>query len=196
MIVQGQIGMAHNNLDSQHMSYQTQSYNKEKLAQIDLASKLQTVQNQIQTLKNLAASAGVDAATCTETREKDIDSLQLNYVVLLGNCIDDINTEAAKHIQDSLYTVDIIINKVTSLEFQLEQCAGKLTCLSPILTLVQSYNIKLPQDIQLKVANAKTYLETLLIPVGQCSDSKVASFINEANTIVAEIETCINKILG
>lgn len=195
-IVQGQIGMAHNNLDSHHMTYQTQSYNKEKLAQIDLAAKLQTAKNQIQTLKNLAASAGVDATTCTDIREKDIESLQLDYVILLVSCISNLNTQAAIHVQDSTYMVDIIFNKVTNLEFQLELCQGQLSCLSPILTLIQSYNIKLPQEIQLEVANAKTYLETLLVPVGQCSDTKVASFINEVNTVLAEIEACINKILG
>lgn len=194
-IVQGQIGMATNNIDSYHITYQIQSANEFQSGQVALDSQLQTIKDQIQTLENLGASAGVDATNCTKRENIIEDVLYFDYGVRLQSCIESLSGQAAQLVEDAIYSVDIIINKVNSLEFQVRQCNGGSSCLSDILTLVQNYNIILPQNIQLEANNAKNYLDTLFVSVGKCSDTNIDDFVIEANSIIAEMTTCVNDML-
>lgn len=193
--VQGQILAAHNSLSSDLQQFQTSSDDTNKQAIIDLETEHETITEQVNTLVELAESAGVDATSCVDARQTLIDSLVGEWADSLVTCIGVIDKEASTLYTNAVYIVDVVFNQVNRLEFQLKQCSGQLSCISAIVQTIQLDMIRLPQNIQTEVNAVETLYATLQISINNCASSHITGYIGEVNPLVLDVETCINKLL-
>jgi hypothetical protein len=141
-IVQGDILVAHDDLQSLETAFKTYSDNILKNGAIEIQQESEAVDGQLTTIKDLAHTAGKDVSSCTDIREEVLERLPESYIVAMGNCIGTINNEAQRILDSSTYIVDISINKVNELEFQLRQCRGDILCISPLVTEISLSKIR------------------------------------------------------
>ncbi|CAH1372986.1 unnamed protein product [Tenebrio molitor] len=195
-IVQGEILVAHDDLQSLETAFTTYSDNILKNGAIEIQQESEAVDGQLTTIKDLAHSAGKDVSYCTDIREEVLERLPENYIAAMGDCIRTINYQAQQILSSSKYIVDIIINKVYSLQSQLTQCWGDILCISPLVTEISLSKIRLPQNIKTEVQAAESTLTTLRLSSQGCSDDRVAEYTSEANSILRDITACVDRIIG
>jgi hypothetical protein len=194
-IVQGDIMVAHDDLQSLQTAFLTYSDNILKNGAIEIQQESEAVDGQLTTIKDLAHTAGKDVSSCTDIREEVLERLPESYIVAMGNCIGTINNEAQRILDSSTYIVDISINKVNELEFQLRQCRGDILCISPLVTEISLSKIRLPQNIKTEVQAAESTLTSLRLSTQGCSDDRVAEYTSEANSILGDITACVDRII-
>jgi hypothetical protein len=195
-MVQGDILVGHIQLQSSQTAFLTYSNNILKNGAIEIQQESEAIDGQLTTIKDLAHSAGKDVSSCTDIREEVLERLPESYIVAMGGCIGTINNEAQKILDSSTYIVDISINKVNELEFQLQQCRGEILCISPLVTEISLAKIRLPQNIKTEVQAAQSILTTLKLSTQGCSDDRVVEYTSEANSILGDIIACIDRIIG
>ncbi|XP_068911304.1 uncharacterized protein [Tenebrio molitor] len=195
-IVKGDILVAHDDLQSLETAFTTYSDNILKNGAIEIQQESEAVGGQLTTIKDLAHSAGKDVSSCTDIREEVLGRLPERYVAAMGDCIGTIHNEAQRILDSSTYIVDISINKVNELEFQLQQCRGEILCISPLVTEISLSKIRLPQNIKTEVQAAESILTTLRLSTQGCSDDRVAEYTSEANSILGDITACVDRIIG
>jgi hypothetical protein len=195
-IVQGDILVAHDDLQSLETAFLTYSDNIVKNGAIEIQQESEAVDGQLTTIKDLAHSAGKDVSYCTDIREEVLERLPESYVAAMGDCIRTINYQAQQILYSSSYIVDVIINKVYSLQSQLAQCRGDILCISPLVTEISLSKIRLPQNIKTEVQAAESTLTTLRLSSQGCSDDRVAEYTSEANSILGDIIACVDRIIG
>jgi hypothetical protein len=188
--------VAHDNLQSLETAFTTYSDNILKNGAIEIQQESEAVDGQLTTIKDLAHSAGKDVSSCTDIREEVLERLPENYIAAMGDCIRNINYQAQVILSDSSYIVDISINTVYNLEYQLAQCSGNILCISPLVTEISLYKIRLPQNIKTEVQAAESTLTTLRLSTQGCSDDSVAEYTSEANSILRDITACVDRIIG
>jgi hypothetical protein len=195
-IVRGDILVAHADLQSLQTAFMTYSDNILKNGAIEIQQESEAIDGQLTTIKDLAHSAGKDVSSCTDIREEVLGRLPERYVEAMGDCIGSINNEAQRILESSKYIVDISINKVHELDFQLRQCRGDILCISPLVTEISLSKIRLPQNIKTEVQAAESILTTLKLSTQGCSDDRVAEYTSEANSILGDITACVDRIIG
>jgi hypothetical protein len=195
-IVQGDILVAHDDLQSLETAFLTYSDNIVKNGAIEIQQESEAIDGQLTTIKDLAHSAGKDVSSCTDIREEVLERLPESYVAAMGDCIRTINYQVQEIVYTSSYIVDIIINKVYSLQSQLAQCGGNILCISPLVTEISLSKIRLPQNIKTEVQAAESTLTTLRLSSQGCSDDRVAEYTSEANSILGDITACVDRIIG
>jgi hypothetical protein len=195
-IVQGDILVAHDNLQSLETAFTTYSDNILKNGAIEIQQESEAVDGQLTTIKDLAHSAGKDVSSCTDIREEVLERLPESYVAAMGDCIRNVNYQAQQILSGSTYIVDITINKVYNLENQLAQCWGDILCISPLVTEISLSKIRLPQNIKTEVQAAESTLTTLRLSSQGCSDDRVAEYTSEANSILGDITACVDRVIG
>jgi hypothetical protein len=194
--VQGQIIVAHNDLQTIEVDFLSNSNNILQQAVIAIQQEQSTVDEQITQIKELAHAANEDISSCTDIREELLSRLPAEYNEMLRNCIFGKNREEARVVADAKYIVDVAVNKVHNLEFQFRQCRDDLLCLSPLITEIELDKIRLPQNIRTEVSAAQALLTTLKLSVAQCSDQNVSEYTSDANAILQDIISCADRIIG
>jgi hypothetical protein len=195
-IVQGDILVAHDDLQSLETAFTTYSDKIVKNGAIEIQQESELVDGQLTTIKDLAHSAGKDVSSCTDIREEVLERLPENYIAAMGDCIRNINYQAQGILSSSTYIVGIIIYKVYNLENQLAQCWGDILCISPLVTEISLSKIRLPQNIKTEVQAAESTLTTLRLSTQGCSDDRVAEYTSEASSILGDITACVDRIIG
>ncbi|XP_044258097.1 uncharacterized protein LOC123007107 [Tribolium madens] len=195
-IVQGQILVAHSDLQQVQQDFQTYGANSAESAAVNIQQEKDTIDSQLQTIKDLAHSAGKDVSACTDIRETVLDRLPRSYVDEMNRHIAGLISEVGTILSDARYIVDISINKVHSLEHQLEKCKGDILCISPLITEIQMNKIRLPQNIKTEVQAAESLADTLKVSVNDASEQNVAQYTSEASSILGDITACVNRIIG
>lgn len=196
-VIQGEITVAHSSLKQNLGNYQYVVSLKNKYTSIEGSTEYQNILVKIVTLRELGISGGIsNPDSCIKIPQQDLDSAYNSFSSSLLYCLDGYSDESQAIIDDSTYRVDIVFSKVNSLDFQLLQCGGELSCLSSLLILIQNYFVKLPQDIEVEVNTAINFLDVLTAPVNECFDTKLSSFVSHANVIFGTMETCINNMLS
>jgi hypothetical protein len=194
-IVQGDIMVAHDDLESLQTDFLTYSDGIVKNGAIEIQQETEAIDLQLSNIKDLAHSYGVDVDSCIDIREEVLDRLPGSYIETMTECIGTVSTEAQRILSDSKYIVDISINKVHDLDFQLRQCRGDLLCISPLVTEISLSKIRLPQNIKTEVQAAESTLTTLKLSTQGCSDDGVAEYASEAGTIIEDIAACVDRII-
>jgi hypothetical protein len=107
------------------------------------------------------------------------DTSTLNDIIYYSSCV-DIHQELHQFIaklsfwnEQCQYFIDVVINKVHNLEFQLGQCREDLFCISPLIAEIELDKIRLPQNIKSEVSSAEGLLTRLKLSVIQCSDDNI-----------------------
>jgi hypothetical protein len=195
-LVQGVILVAHDNLDSFSTSLLSYSNSVVEDGGIAIDQVHETVNSQLTQIKELAASANKDISRCTSGREQMINKLPTELKERLRVCVVKQNEEAANIVDGSKYVVDVVINKVDSLRFQVGSCDGSILCVSPIVTEVEKAKIELPQQIDVEVLEAEGFVGDLKVIVEECSDNNVADFTGYVTDLVVQISDCANKIIS
>lgn len=193
--VRGEILEAHSNLNSFIIQYQVQKNIVNKLAGLQIFNEHTTVVNQVKSLANLAASAGVDASVCTEPRQEVVDNLANKHYNNLFGCINNVTQKANQLVDDATYQVDIEINTVNRLEFQLNQCNGELLCISTLVTEIELNEIRLPENIKTTVNTVEDLVNSMTGSLNECGNIHVAAFQSECTTNINEIESCIENLI-
>jgi hypothetical protein len=93
-IVQGDILVAHDDLQSLETAFTTYSDNIVKNGAIEIQQESEAVDGQLTTIKDLAHSAGKDVSSCTDIREEVLERLPENYIAAMGDCIRTVNYQA------------------------------------------------------------------------------------------------------
>jgi hypothetical protein len=194
-LVQGVILVAHDNLDSFSTNLLSYSNSIVEDGGIAIDQVHETVSSQLTQIKELAASANKDISRCTSGREQMINKLPTELKERLRVCVVKQNEEAANIVDGSKYVVDVVINKVDSLRFQVGSCDGSILCVSPIVTEVEKAKIELPQQIDVEVLEAEGFVGDLKVIVEECSDNNVADFTGYVTDLVVQISDCANKII-
>jgi hypothetical protein len=194
--VQGQIIVAHNDLQTIEIDFLSNSNNILQVGTIAIQQEQSTVDGQITQIKELAHAANKDISSCTDIREELLSRLPGEYNEMLRNCIFGKNREEAQIVADAKYIVDVAVNKVHNLEFQFRQCRDDLLCISPLITEIELDKIRLPQNIRTEVNAAQALLTTLKLSVAQCSDQNVSEYTSDANAILQDIISCADRIIG
>jgi hypothetical protein len=194
-IVQGDIMVAHDDLETLQTDFLTYSDGIVKNGAIEIQQETEAIDLQLSNIKDLAHSYGVDVDSCIDIREEVLDRLPGSYIETMTECIGTVSTEAQRILSDSKYIVDISINKVHDLDFQLRQCRGDLLRISPLVTEISLSKIRLPQNIKTEVQAADSTLTTLKLSTQGCSDDGVAEYASEAGTIIEDIAACVDRII-
>ncbi|KAJ3665282.1 hypothetical protein Zmor_000784 [Zophobas morio] len=195
-IVQGAILVAHNDLSNLEYDFLNYGNNVMLEAGISIDQEKQSIDTQLTTITDMANSVNADISPCTDIRQELLERLPAEYTNQLKTCIFDKNKQEAGLVSDAKYVVDVVINKVHNLEFQVRQCKESILCLQPILTEIELDKIRLPQTINTEVLSVDTFLTSLKLSVVQCSDSSVSQYIADATTILQQIIDCVNRIIG
>jgi hypothetical protein len=194
-IVLGDIIVAHYDLQSYRTAFTTYSDNTLKNGAIEIQQESEEVDAQLTTIKDLVHSAGKDVSSCIDIREEVLERLPNSYIEAMRSCIGTIDNEVHRIVDNSKYIVDISINKVNELEFQLRQCRGDILCISPLVTEISLSKIRLPQNIKTEVQTAESSLTTLRLSTRGCYDDKIAEYTSEANSILSDITACVDRII-
>ncbi|XP_044258095.1 uncharacterized protein PFB0145c-like [Tribolium madens] len=195
-IVQGNILAAHNNLKSLEYDFLSNSHNVITQGVVLIQQESETINDQIQSIKDLAHAAHKDISFCTDIREELLNRLPAEYGEQLRQCVFHLNREEANFVSEAKYVIDISFNKVHHLEHQFEQCNREILCISPLLTEIQLDKIRLPQNIKTEVSTVESLLTSLKTSATQCSDNFVSQYTSDANSILQVIISCANRIIG
>ncbi|XP_063908618.1 uncharacterized protein LOC135126525 [Zophobas morio] len=195
-IVQGRIFAAHDDLNNILTDFRTNSANVATEGTISIQQESQTVDQQLQAIKDLAHVANVDISACTNIREHTLNRLPDRLVRKLNVCVTGIDIQAASLVGDGRYLVDIVYNKVRNLEFQLNRCRDDLLCIAPLLTEIELDKVRLPQNVDTEVLATSSLLTTLRLSVESCSSSHVAQYVTEAFGILGDIQACADRLIG
>ncbi|XP_063908617.1 uncharacterized protein LOC135126523 [Zophobas morio] len=195
-LVHGEILAAHNDLSDALSNFLTNSGNVANEATISIQQEKQTIDTTLQSIKDLAHVVNVDISPCTNIREQSLNRLPERLTREMNSCITDVNTRASSTASDGRYLVDVIINKVHNLEFQLRQCGDDLLCIAPLLTEIELDKVRLTNCVKTEVQAVEGLLTTLRLSVQTCSDSKVAQYITEAFGILGDIQACADRLIG
>ncbi|RZC40988.1 hypothetical protein BDFB_005026 [Asbolus verrucosus] len=152
-IVQGDIMVAHDELDNAKTDFFTFSDNTIKDGAVALQQEHETIVGQVTTLKELAHSAGKDISSCTEHREDAINRLPGIYSMEMFRCVRGKTDESDRIVKDSKYIVDIAINTVHHLQQQLDRCGNNILCVEPVVTEIQLDMVRLPANIKTEVTS-------------------------------------------
>ncbi|EEZ97906.1 uncharacterized protein LOC103312155 isoform X2 [Tribolium castaneum] len=194
--VQGQILAAHSELEEIDQDFQTYGVNTADAALITIQQEKETIDAQLQTVKDLAHSAGKDITSCTNIREDVLNRLPSTYAEQIIKQIGGLIKEVGALLSEARYIVDISINKVHDLEHQLANCKGEILCISPLITEIQLNKIRLPQNIKTEVQAAESLVTTLKVSVNDAGEQNVAQYTSEASAILGDITACVNRIIG
>lgn len=187
---------AHNGLSSALQSFHMNSNTKKQQSSINMQTEYQKSMAMISIYKNMASSAGVDGSACVGTHSDDIAHLHSVHTQNLNQCVGAAGSEGTQIIDDAKYVIDIAINNLESLQFQLDQCNKQLTCILPLVTEIEMQEVKLGESIRTNVGSAQSLLATLNTTVDKCSQDYAATYISEASTRVEEIKDCIDSIIS
>ncbi|RZC34522.1 hypothetical protein BDFB_003798, partial [Asbolus verrucosus] len=168
-IVQGDIFVAHDDLQALRVDFLTDSDTTVKEGTVEIQQEHETIWAQLQTIKELAIQANKDISPCTNIREELLNRLPGVFIDQMGYCMGAQVREADKFLQDSAYIIDININKVHELEHQLNRCGDSIQCVAPIVTEIDLDMIRLPQNIKTEVQAVGSLLTTLKISVQNCA---------------------------
>ncbi|RZC40987.1 uncharacterized protein BDFB_005025 [Asbolus verrucosus] len=195
-IIQGDISAAHDQLANLKTDFSTNVNVIVSTGTVDIEQEHDLIIGQIDTLEELAHTAGQDVSSCVEVREQVLNRLPGEFIAEMRQCTGDLEKEVARVINDAIYIVDVNINKVHTLENQLDRCGNNILCVTPIVSEIQLDMIRLPQDIKTEVQAAESLVTIVKISAQQCSDVKVSEYASRANSIFADIAACINRIIG
>jgi hypothetical protein len=194
--VQGQVTVAHNDLQILETDFRTITYNEFDEGGITIEQEQTIIVTQINQIKDFANTANKDISSCVDVRQELLDRLSREYTNLLRNCLFGMNREGGGIISSAMIFIDVVINKVRNLEFQFGQFREDLFCISPLITEIELDKIRLPQNIKSEVSSAEGLLTRLKLSVIQCSDDNISGYINDANAMLQDIIGCADKILG
>jgi hypothetical protein len=124
---------AHDNLDSLSTNLLSYSDSTVEDGGIAIDQVHETVNSQLTQIKELAASANKDITKCLSGREQLINKLPAERKERLRVCVVKQNEEAANIVDGSKYVVDVTINKVDSLRFQVGRAMGASCVFPPLL---------------------------------------------------------------
>ncbi|XP_063909382.1 uncharacterized protein LOC135127018 [Zophobas morio] len=195
-IVQGRILVAHDDLNNALTTFKTNSINVASQGTISIQQLQQTIDTQLQQIKDFAHAADVDISACTNIREQTLNRFPDILIGELNTYIDNIVAKASSTIDDGTYLVDIVINKVHNLDFQLSQCGGDLLCINSLLTEIELDKVRLPQSIETEVQAVESVLTNLRISVQSNTDWCVSQYISGAFDILRDIQNCANHLVG
>ncbi|EEZ97907.1 hypothetical protein TcasGA2_TC000292 [Tribolium castaneum] len=195
-IVEGNILLSHVTLKNLEYDFLSNNHNVLTQGVVSIQQESETISAQVQSIKDLAQAANKDISSCTSIREELLKRLPAEYGEQLKECIFHLNREEATFVTESKYIIDISINKVHHLEHQFEQCNREIVCISPLLTEIQMDKIRLPQNIKTQVTAVESLLTSLKVSATQCSDRFVSQYTSDANSILQDIISCANRIIG
>lgn len=183
---------AHEHLDSAGATLVAQSTDLLNDGIIAIDQSYTSATLQLDQLKQLAG----DISSCTSGREDKLNALPIDYKEKLNTCIVDQNVYVASLVDKGKYVIDISINDVKTLEFQVKLCGDSIICLEPIFTKIALMDVELPQKITLEENNVKAEIEQVAVMVSNCHTLNVSNFVGSANVILGEITDCVNDLLS
>ncbi|EEZ97905.1 hypothetical protein TcasGA2_TC000290 [Tribolium castaneum] len=194
-IVHGDILVAHDDLSDLVIAFKTYADTNQKQAIVAVQQEAQSIDSQLQTVKDLGHAAGVDISSCINVREPLLRKLPGHYAQAISNCTYGLDGEADAIAHNARYIVDVTINQVHRLELELENCKGEILCISPLITEIELNKIRLPQNIKTEVQATQSVLTTLRISVQACGNDNVAQYTTEASSILNDIINCVDRLL-
>ncbi|KAJ3665285.1 hypothetical protein Zmor_000788 [Zophobas morio] len=194
-VVQDRILAAHSDLDIGLTTFLTNSENVASNAARAILELQETIDAQLQEIKDLALEADISISPCTNVREQALNKLPGRLIEELGKYVSDAKGQASSATISGFYLVDILINKVQSLDFQLHQCQGDLLCIAPLLTEVENHKVQLVQNVDTEFEAVEYALLTLKLNVQSYSDSRITTYIRDGFDIVRTIRNCANNLI-
>lgn len=194
-LVLGSIQVAENDFSHLYTEIAVYGDNINNLGKLDIDDSYQTVNIQINQIKELANAANVDISSCLRGQEEVIKHFRDEFEKRLETCTSNKIQEAAASLKDSKYIVDVTMSSVHRLDVDLDNCGASITCISPIVTKIELDMIQLPQHIKTEVNKAEDLLKDLKVMVAECRDNNVAEFTSYVTSLVAIIENCVNKLI-
>ncbi|XP_044258096.1 uncharacterized protein LOC123007106 [Tribolium madens] len=194
--VHGDILVAHDTLRNYVVAFDTFLDTTLREAVVSVQQEAESIDSQLQTIKDLGHSAGKDITKCTKGREPFLRRLSGHYIEAISNCTHGLMGEAEAIAKDAKYIVDITINQVHRLEHELAKCKGEILCISPLLTEIELNKIRLPQNIKTEVQATQSVLVTLRISGQSCGNDHIAQYTTEATSILGDITACVDRIIG
>ncbi|XP_063908603.1 uncharacterized protein LOC135126512 [Zophobas morio] len=195
--VLGAILAAENNLDDFSLDLQSFASNTERSAIVTVQSEREAINNSLTVLKNLAHSAEADISYCLDGRENYLSNLHITILADLNDCVFGKIVQGSIVLREIKYLIDININSVNALEFQLELCeAAGDPCITVLIQEIELATERVPQQIKVEVLKAEELFGELKISVQECADLKISQYVTTANTILDDITQCVDAIIG
>ncbi|XP_063908619.1 uncharacterized protein LOC135126526 [Zophobas morio] len=196
-IVLGAIFAGQNDLDDFNLDLQNFGSNTETSAILTVQSEGQTINSSLIVLKDLAHTAEADISYCLQGRENYLNNLPVVILADLNDCVFGDIAEGSRVLGEVKYLIDITINTVDALEFQLGLCdTDSDNCINAIIQQIEFETEKIPQQIKVELLKAEELFGELKISVQECADLKISQYVSSANTILKDITQCVNAIIG
>lgn len=193
-LLKGNIAVAHNNLQSLLYSFYDFSGDMDGFGIIHIQNYENQIKAEINQLKELATTAEVDISYCLIDKEQLLTDISTQKIAAMKTCMASLTIEAAEIVTNSKYLVDVTYNKVDAIQFQINQCSSD-ACLEPIIELIMSDNIKLPEQIKVELSTATDFVDTLKVSTQNCRENNVAEFTASSDVLLNDITNCANDLL-
>ncbi|EEZ97908.1 hypothetical protein TcasGA2_TC000293 [Tribolium castaneum] len=191
------ITLAENHLNDLSYDFGVYAVNVKTKGILSIQTGEDEVTSELDALKALGESAGVDVSYCFGAREEYLTNLPGVVIEELEQCILGNAQEASKISSSIQYIVDIKINKVDALQFQLELCdPDSEACIKPIVQEIELETINIPNSISTQIVRANGLFDELEVSVQSCSDLKVSQYTSSTSVVLKDITQCVNSIIG
>ena len=194
-LVEGNILVAHDQLNNLRYEVVAESINVRLQAEIDIEQEHQVLDLELTNLKELAFAAEADISSCLEGNEDKLAALPDSYTSSMSECITTLQQGSDTTLNDTRYQVDVVYSSVRSLSFALDQCRRDEECISGVIDQIKAATEDLPLQIQVYVDGAEDEMDIVKVKIQNCADTNLANFVLEGSQIMDEITDCVNDII-
>ncbi|XP_044258098.1 uncharacterized protein LOC123007108 [Tribolium madens] len=191
------IKSSENHLNDLSYDFEVYAVNVETKGILSIQNGEEQVTSELDALKTLGESASVDISYCLGSREEYLINLPGVIIEELKQCILGDAQEASKILSSIQYIIDIKINRVDALEFQLDLCdPDSDACIQPIVKEIELEMVNIPNSIATQIVRGNGLFDELKVSVQACSDLKVSQYSSSASVVLKDITQCVNSIIG
>ncbi|XP_044258094.1 uncharacterized protein LOC123007104 [Tribolium madens] len=166
-------------------------------SELDIQEENQAVNEEIANFKSLAEAVNKNISECLNGNEKKLTELPEIYRKQVKECIADVQKESNSMLSQAFYNVDILMNHVHDLSFQLGQCLeDDNECISAVVDKINNAIENIPLKIKAEVNTANEEVELSQAKIQQCADLGVAGYVEGVTDIMNDVTVCVNEIIS
>lgn len=195
-VVHAAIAEGHNDVDDLVFNSINHLYNVWEETKVSLDQQWQTLIADLNTIKDLAASANVNIDLCLSHHEDVIQNLPDGNHDRINGCVLPFVNYVNNVRRDTLATIGNFYNDVENLAEQVQACSSNIVCLSPLVTEITLAEDQIPKDIAVEFVLARTYIMETNLVFDNCMDVATYQMVTAGNTALNSITTCVNDIMN
>lgn len=176
------------------LTAQSTNYNEKVIESINTENE--KIISRLNQIKYLAQITDSNINVCLENNESIVLDLKSLTTKNLAACVSPLVQQQEKVRETSKNNIRLFVNDVDDLYNQLTSCQKDLVCSSPVLCRIQSLTTDIPDRIQTELNRTQEHIDFINVEVQNCNRLAVGSLLNNAATVLDDINTCAQDIIN